>query len=394
MKLFFISLKLLRKHICTTLIVIAQIILSLISLSSLVVFIFDNQDNVRAIEELPIENTSVLTLFPYYDMNFVEEALENISFVESVGKVGYNPDAFCNGKVCNFVTYNDIIIKQYNPSLSTGHWLTEDLLQISDIIPAVVSADMGLHIGDTVNVSITKNCSVKIFVQGILKKPTQYLLPDSFADPEYFRADMIISNAPAVIVSAEQIESLSAIGCDSPILSEIQYAQSCFIFSNEEYDTILASDEIQRLGSITPVLNIISRYKSSINDLIIGQMIIFAVFLFLSITGVISSNVIQNYENQRTFTIYYLLGMSWKQNIEIEFLRNSLIVLMTILFCCFLGKIGVFPLYWLNKTRVVVFFIIVLLYVSILFAVVSAVFLKKLMHQDISLSLKNLHQGE
>ncbi len=387
---FFVSFKLLRKQIWTTLIVIVQIILSLISLSSLVVFIFDNQDNVRAMEELPTKNVSILTLFPYYDMSFAEEKLQNSPLVESIGKVCYTPEAFCSGKECKLVTYDDIIINEYTPSLADGSWLKEDLSQTCVGIPAVVSADMGLQVGDTATISTSTDSNITIFVQGVLKKPTQYLFPDSYADPEYFEADMIISNDSVVIVSAKDIQQLGK----TSLLSNIQQTQSCFIFSKEGYADTISSNEINRLGNITPVENLISLYKENTKDLIFSQAIIFFVFLLLAITGVISSNVIQSRQNRRVFTIYYLLGMDWKQGVAIEFLRNSMIVLITVVLCYVLGKIGIFPLYWLNQTRVLIFFVIVILYVGSLFAVVSALFLRKLIHEDISLALKDLHQGE
>lgn len=391
---FFISLKLIRKQIWTTLIVVVQIILSVISLSSLVVFIFDNQDNIRSMEELPTENTLVLTLFPYYDIGSVEKEIKNNPIVQSVGSIRYCPFSTCNGKKCNFATYNSAIIEKYKPSLASGNWFTEESAIVTNEIPAIISADMGLQVGEIADLSLRNNSNISIRVQGVLKKPTQYLYPVSYAGPKYFKADMLIANESVVIIPDEYIESKILTNNNSSQFSDIEYTQNCFIFLNKSEDDKAFIGKINRFGEITQMDRMISMYTDNTHNLIFSQTIIFSVLLLLAITGILCSDVIQIRKNRRVLTLYYLLGMDWKKCAKVEFIRNSIIIFVTMICCLMFAKLGLFPIYWLNETRVIIFFILVFLYVSALFALISAFFVGKLMHEDISLALKELHQGE
>lgn len=389
----YLSCRILQKQIWTTLLTIVQIILSLIALSSLSAFIFDYQNNIRAIKELPTENVSILTVFPYYDMSFAEKEIQKTPCLD-IGKISYIPNVMCNEKTCSLVAYDSIIIEHYTPSLSNGKWLTVGSSQISDKIPAIVTADMKLKVGDSINIDLSSDLCISIYVQGILKKPTQYLFPESYADPEYFEADMIISNDSAIIISSEQLARLLALSNKHTLSFRLLQAQSCLIFSKGKDFITATENNINRLGKITPADDLISLYKSNTKDLIGGQTIIFIVFLQLAIIGAFSCYVIQTHRNQKTFTIYYLLGMDWKRAITIEILRNLLVVFITMLLCFVLWKLGLFQLYWLSNSQIISFFLIVLVYVCILFAFISTIYLRKLIHEDISISLKNLQKGE
>lgn len=389
----FLSCRFFQKHIWTTLLTVVQIILSLIALSSLSVFIFDNQSNIRAIKELPTENVSILTVFPYYDIPFVENEIQNMPCV-NLGKIRCLPDVLVNKKTCALVAYDSIIIEHYVPSLSHGNWLTESSSQVGDGIPAIVTADIGLQVGDSLNVALSSDSYITIFVQGILKKPTQYLFPESYADPAYFEADMIISNDSAIIISSEHLAQLSEPNDYPEPGSRFLEMKSCLIFSKGKDLGTISESKLKRFGKIVPASDLISLYKSNTKDLIGGQTMIFIVFLQLAVTGVFSSYVIQTHRNRKAFTIYYLLGMDWKQAIIIESLRNLLIVFIIMALSFVFWKLGLFQLYWLNKTQIILFFLIVLAYICTLFAFVSTIYLKNLIHEDVSVSLKDMQQWE
>lgn len=391
--MFFLSCRVLKKHIWTTMFTVVQIMLSLIALSTLSVFIFDNQNNVRAIKELPTENVYILTAFPYYDLSFVENEIQNTPGVD-LGKVSCIPNVTVNEKICDLVVYDRIIIERYAPSLAHGNWLTECSSPEDDKIPAVVTADMGLKVGDCLTVALSSDAYITISVEGILKKPTQYLFPESYADPAYFKADMIISNDPAIIISSEHLTRISEPDACPEHPPKLMPMKSCFIFSKGEALETAGEGKFDRLGKITPASDLISLYKSNMKDLIGAQTIIFLVFLQLAVTGVFSCYVIQAHRNRKMFTVYYLLGMDWKQAIMIESMRNILIVLIIMTLSFVLWKLGLIQLYWLNKAQIISFFLIVLAYIGTLFAFVSAIYLRKLIHEDVSVSLKDLQQWE
>ena len=383
---FYISFRLLHKRIWSALIVVVQIMLSLISLTSLAVFIFDYQGNIRAMGELPKEDTSILTVFQYYDINVVKKKFQDNTSMH-IGEIYYKDEVACAGKKCRLVMYDDVIIENYLPAISDGKWLTEDFTRKDDEVSAIVSADMGLNVGDTFEITLSENLTITISVQGVLKKPTQYLLPEAYADPKYFEADMIISNNSAIIISAQDFSRIL------PDYNRLGFekTRSCLVFFAGQENI---NDEINRYGKLTPVSDAISLYKKNTEDMILGQSMIFFVFLLLAITGTLSSNVIQIRKNKRTYAIYYLLGMDWKQAKVIEFMQSFIVIVITMALYFVLEKIGMVSLQWLNQEQIIVFYIIVFSYICILFALISTLCLRKEAQEDISLSLKNLQKGE
>lgn len=382
-----IASRLLRKRIWMNLIVVLQIMLSVIALSDLFVYISDNRDNIRAIKELPSANTLALNVFEYYDVDYAAKKIQQNPLIESVGKVYYNESALCNTNPCCLVVYNKAVTERYSPALAHGRWLTDGSENTGGGTAAVVSADLGLRVGDNANVSLPDGSTVSISVCGVLKRPTQYLLPIELVAPKYSRVDMIIHNDPVVILSAESTEVLSA-PC-------IETAPGLFLFSDgQEYSAELLQ-ELNRYGETVPVSSMISLYNANMSELINSQSFIFAIFLILSVTGVLSSNMIQSSQDRKIFTVYYLLGMDWKQGAKIELCHCVIILVFTAALCLLAGRIGLLGnLQYLIPTRVLMFYGIVFLYVTCIFAGVKALFMIKLMREDISLTLRSLQQGE
>ena len=120
----------------------------------------------------------------------------------------------------------------------------------------------------------------------------------------------------------------------------------------------------------------------------------FIVFLAAAATGVLGNNVMQSMRNRKLFTVYYLLGMDWKRGVWIEISRVIVLLLLTMGLCVVAGRYGLLMLDWMTPRRAVLFYGIVFLYVLVMFTAVGAGFLVKLMREDISTSLKELHQGE
>lgn len=383
---FYISFRLLQKRIWSALIIVLQIMLSLISLMSLVVFIFDYKSNIRSMGELPTENTSIMTVFQYYDINVVKEKFQDNVYIH-IGEIYYKDEVVSVGKKCRLVAYDDIIVENYLPALSDGKWLTEKSTRNDGAVSAIVSADMGLNVGDTFEITLSENITIMIAVQGILKKPTQYLLPEAYADPEYFEADMIISNDAAIIMSAQDFSRIL------PNYNQLGFEKTrsfLVFFSGQEN----INEEINQYGKLTPVLDAILLYRRNTEDMILGQSMIFFVFLLLAITGILSSNVIQIRKNKRTYAIYYLVGMDWKQARAIEFMQSLIVIVITMALYFVLEKIGMGSIQWLNQEQSRIFYIVVFVYICILFSLISTLCLRKEDQEDISLSLKNLQKGE
>jgi hypothetical protein len=387
-----IAFKLLWKSKLTNLTLVLQIVLSIIMLAQLFVFIVDHIDNMRAVSELPIKNTVVLSVFEYYTAEYATQQVLSSPQVDSVGRV-YLSNLSYNNVPCNLAVYNDSIIARYLPELQSGSWFLDYLAGNDSTIPAVVSGDIGLKIGNTIDVRLPNDKTCRITVIGILKKPTQYLYPSGSASPEYFTANSVISQEPAVIIRDTDFGDISIF--EPPLGRSI--TKNLFVFINPEAistDVDAAVKAWNKYGETTPMISLISNYNKNTNRMIGGGTIMFIIFLSLAATSVLSNNVIQNLRNRRLFIVYYLLGMNWKKGAAIEICRVAVLISIIMMLSIVVGKFGLLMLQWMAPMRAYLFYGIVILYIVAMFAAVGAGFLIKLMREDISGSLKDLQQGE
>lgn len=386
MKTIFIAFRLLWKRKFANLTLILQILFSVFSLAQLFVFIADHTDNMRAVNELPIENTVAVSVFNYRSSEQAEQQIASSPFVASIGKA-YLSGLPLNGVDCNLAVYHDAIVERYAPALQAGVWFSSGVKSSGAAIEAVVSGDVGLKLGDTAQLLLPGNRFTRIVVTGVLKEPTQYFFPSGSASPEYFSARMVISQEPAVILREIDIEDLT--GFDPP--------SNLFVFlqpnTPEAVRNSLAADR-NVYGEVTPMPSLVATYNQNTKTMIGLGAITFIVFLAAAATGVLGNNVMQSMRNRKLFTVYYLLGMDWKRGVWIEISRVTVLLLLTMGLCVVAGRYGLLMLDWMTPLRAVLFYGIVFLYVLVMFTAVGAGFLVKLMREDISTSLKELHQGE
>ena len=386
MRTLLIAFKLLWKRKLANITLLLLLIVSIVQLAQLFVFTVDRMDSVRAVNELPVENTVVLTLFDYCEEAEAAELINKSSLSGAIGKVymGYGSH--------NIAVYTESLIARYRPDLREGIWLTDSLLETGDSIPAVVSGDMGFRVGDRVDIRFPAGRAQSIIIVGILKSPTQYLYPTGSASPEYFSADMIIENAPVVLLRDSDIYDSSAMESLGLSLS-----QSLFIFLNQEASAESMDEELanwNRFGEIAFMQSLLLRYNYNMSVLISSGIISFVLFFFLAVTGMLSNSVIQAMHNRKYFTIYYLLGMDWRKCVAVEICRILIMVACVAVLTLVAGRSGLLMLNWMTAERAVLFYAITFAYILLMFAAVGGIFIAKLMREDLSAALKDLQQGE
>ena len=120
----------------------------------------------------------------------------------------------------------------------------------------------------------------------------------------------------------------------------------------------------------------------------------FIVFMLLAATGILSNNIMQMMKNRKLFTIYYLLGMNWHKCVAVEICRTIFLIGFTMALSIVAGKSGLLMIQWMTPAREFLFYGVVLLYIIVMFGAVGAYFVFRLIHEDISESLKELQHGE
>lgn len=290
MTTLFIALKLLWRRKAANFVLLLQVLVSVVMLAQMYVFLFDHLDNVRAVGELPTENALVLPVFEYYTPAYAAERLEASPLVEEVAAVDTGGGS-CNGTDCHIAIYGDGIVRHYTPALQSGGWLEGEAEMEDGVLPAVVSQEIGLRVGDTGTVRLNTGDTARIRVVGVLKRPTQYLYPTGSASPAYFSADFVISQEPAVLLRARDAAQSEAFQS----ASSFRTSKNLFIFlrpgiTDAQYEGAL--EEWNRYGEITSAASLISTYTEKANTLITAGLLTFCVFTALAMTSVVGSNVI------------------------------------------------------------------------------------------------------
>lgn len=392
MSTLLIAIKLFWKRKLINIILILQILLSVMALAQVFVAVGDYRDNLRAVNELPIENTLIITTFNYYDPEYVTQQILSSPQVDSVGRVymsAFNND---DNTSYNLAFYNEGIISRYLPRLQSGSWLSDKIRVNGESVPAVVSSDMGLKLGDKTDISISNKETFQIEIVGILEKPTQYLYPSGYASPGFFTAASVIRHEPVVIVRNTDFD-------DSDIFvgSTEDMPTNIFIFlkpGSSDINIDAVRTELGKYGEISQMTSPIFTFNSNTNEMIAATTIMFFMFLMLAATGILSNNVIQSLRNRRQFTVFYLLGMDWKQSAMIEACRVGILIIITMVLSLVAGKMGLLSLFWMTPKRAIMFYGSVFLYIVVMFTVIGAGFLIKLMREDLSGALKDLQKGE
>ena len=182
MTTLFIALKLLWRRKAANFVLLLQVLVSVAMLAQMYVFLVDHLDNVRAVGELPTENALVLPVFEYYPPAYAAERLEASPLVEEVAAVDTGGGT-CGDTGCNVAIYGDGIVRHYTPALQSGGWLEGEAETEDGVLPAVVSQEVGLRVGDTGTVRLNTGDTARIRVVGVLKRPPQYLYPTGSASP-------------------------------------------------------------------------------------------------------------------------------------------------------------------------------------------------------------------
>ena len=392
MTTLFIAFHLLWKRKGANLILLLEVLLSIVSLSQAYVFVTDYRDSVRAVSELPQANAWVLNAFDYYQAEDMMQRLENEPLIAGIGQVRFG-SVTCNQTVCQLAVYNSAMVVHYAPGLQSGSWLDAAADPDDGVLPAVVSADLRLKAGEKTQITMTGGRAYSIRVVGVLAEPTQYLYPTGSASLNYFSADMIVGKERAVIIREEDLAARTG----SAVSSLTRTAGNLFLFTRPDApESELASSlrAWNKYGEISRMDSLVDKFESNANTMIGSGNATFLVFLCLALTGVLSGNVIQSMRNQRTFTVYYLCGMNWKQGVAIEATRISILVLLMAALAALAGKVGLLMLEWMTPSRAAAFYGLTFAYIVLIFFGVSAGFLVRLTHTDISASLKDIRQGE
>lgn len=375
----------LLRHGVISLILVIEILLSVIMFAQLYVFLLNYLDNVKATKEFP-KDAYVLSLFDYYDLNYVMQKAESDPDVTEAGMV-VTTTCLSNGQFYHFAAYPPAIISHYQPSLKEGEWLSENTLTADGNIPCIISGTFGERIGDKLYLSVN-GYALSAEVIGVLSRPSQILYPTGSASASIFSIDMITTQDPSIIFPMDAIRPL----CNQIRDMQGNVGKSIFLFTEPECNLELSP--LKEYGELTTMNSLSEVFRQKSYDMIITGAVFAVVFFLLSATCMLSNYVTQSEQNMRVYTIYYLLGMKWEKCLTIEILRVCILLLLTISLCFGAGKLGLLMLEWMTPQRRILFFLLTSVVVLMMFIGIGARYFLKLKHADLSVLLKEIHRGE
>ncbi|MDR2648072.1 MAG: hypothetical protein LBB67_08145 [Oscillospiraceae bacterium] len=369
MRIFYLAVHLLWKRKLLNLILLIQILLSIITLTPIVARIIQYAGVLRTIDEFRTESVYHVKSFAGLEAN-METQLQGFD-TDNVGTI-----YFVSADV-NCLAYNKALTEIYMPSLAQGEWFSDDSEEWkakSEGIPVVVSADTKRQLGEVFSIALHETDgqnakSISAIVIGILRNPSQYLDFHGWADPQYMRADMLIRSDTIVLLRSEDIASLAPDAC---------YAQDAYLVSlkNTTIDENYLQNKLEIYGFLTPFSQLIEQFRTTENESMRYEMTTFVIYMLLAVVGIGGSNFVQNIENQRNFTIYYLVGLDWKKRILIELSRLFLLLIFSMFGTFLLGLSGFLSEQGIEATYLGVFMLAVTGYLIFVFFVTSVGFLR------------------
>ena len=378
-----IAAKFLKRQFVLNLIIIIEVLLSVVMLSELFVYVSDRIDNQRAAKELYNNNLFVLEEFEYYFEN-EEDIIERLKADPAIEKVGKAValDCMIDDHFLYLGLYDSDLIDIYCPQMSEGGWLSLDGGEY-EACPAVVSSDIGLHVGDVAEMLVANEVAIKIQVSGVLASPTQYLLPTGMSNS----IDSLISQQPVILINGTQYPSITQLANTyKPGI------RALFLLTGISKDQL--ASKYNKYGSIQSINDMIDQYTTDSDELIMCEILLLVLFFFLAAIVILSTEVIHSMNCRKNYTIYYLLGMRWNKCLWIELVRH-IVVIITIMGLSFLmDRYGMLQTAWLSRDRHLLFYAVLFIYLVAVFFGTTAAFIRNLLHHDISVSLKTLSRGE
>lgn len=392
MRMLFLVTSLLKRRKLSTAAVILQLVFSIIVFSQLFTYLSNYLFEIRGAQELPAAQAVVLNPYAFEEMDTLRQRLkleDSLASVDWVRTDSTDPEEL-NAQL---TLYTEGLVQRYRPALSQGVWFDDSPTLQGDAIPAVVTQELGLSLGDEVTIAASSNgrkCTIHVI--GILAAPTQYFHPTGRASPKVFSASLVISTQPGILLPEAMAQPMLQLE-DDP---EYQ-VQSLYLFLKDHLTESEKDDLYSRLGrtgEIVPMAHLTQVFIQDSWGLISSTFILFVAVWLLSFTGILSSSIMQQEQTAYLYTVYYLCGMKWKKIGTLEILRIAFIVSITILLSLLCGQMGLLMLHWLTPQQTVLLYLLIFAYASVMLGGVGWVFLHRLIHSDLSQALKSLQNNE
>ncbi len=380
MKTFMIAMRLIRKRRGSLLLLGIEIILVAMVFFSILSEMVFVKNTSQIVEILQGTHTWYFTPFEYYDPDFcLSDYLqdEDKEYIEEGNACDVIVDSFDYGNLTG-LCYSDMIINELQITMQSGIWFT-DLNETEDNRIPVVTARNRFKIGEEIELT----CGKTLYVIGTISNQ-EYLL-------------FFMNSANSGNASLGNI--MEGIGDIELILPYDSEEHSClseedFLFFYEENSQMLSIDEtsdvekitdtIRNYGALSSISEMKDNYIAQLREFYITEGMILLVFSVLTVVGMIGINGIQSVENERTYTICFMLGMDRRKSMLIEAINTFFVVGVS-----YLAFIIIYQFYYkallteIESTLEAGIFMGLFVYLLLVYAITSSTFIFKAGKQNV-----------
>ena len=239
------------------------------------------------------------------------------------------------------ISYDDKIIKRYQPELTEGRWLS--VTNDSDIVEVVISENTyGWKVGDTIKLAAANSPSPIHFsalIVGIISDGARVFGGDYHGQTSpscntmFQPYTLAVEEKPILMFSHSALKSIDT-GAEllDKNLDEIMQAA--------QYDAFLITDDFVSDEDITDIQQQLSQYgnvlsvplnevnensKRYLLEQIRSMLPVVVILLILTAVSVISSSALATNSRLHDYSVFYILGLQWKNCALINLFQSIII---------------------------------------------------------------------
>ncbi|MCJ7839574.1 hypothetical protein MUB24_01355 [Lederbergia sp. NSJ-179] len=237
----------------------------------------------------------------------------------------------------------------------------------------IISIGDTLKLNQKVSIKVFPNNSIeKSIVIGVLPRHTNILTFQAGGTApglDYLMA----KESNALLVPLDRLSPASTVGMGDSL--------GKLIFPNKGISDKKINEVFSKYGNITDIQLLQKNYQKNLNQYFIVTIIPFVIFSLLSIIGIWGNNSVINLENEKTFAIYYMLGLSNRKCALIEGIRGFAVIVFSFATMLVLYNLPlIHNLFRLDPTTTVnwLTFTFIGLYLTLIYCVTSVGFIIKM----------------
>ncbi|WP_448902398.1 hypothetical protein [Eubacterium sp.] len=315
MKILNMTYKILKKDVKYFLLIIFEVVVVSIIFMSLIGKIQVIKLNSNFEEELNINDGYYFTRYGYFDQD--NEEIQDIFAQNKIKQLKiYDVYLQCNNQNIYACGYTEELLNNYKCKVKKGKWFENKKY---DYVPAI-GIDGIYKVGDEIYCE-----NKKIVIIGLVDKNQFVINFGKSASSGKASVSNLLQKMQTGIIVPYECTNMSCL-TNKDVTDSV--AQMSEIILPDEQLTGNQKNVINQYGDLTKLNDMVSNYKCENRDFFVTNIIIFVVFILITLAGIGGINCMLEIKNERRITIYYMYGLTKVQCIMIQELRTIMTMII------------------------------------------------------------------